>query len=527
MSLRRKILVKDAVLLLALLFTIGGALWGLGRQQQHVRASLGEYAALQRVQSAGAHLVAYQQAVHAGHVRDPQALAELRAAVSAMGEYKAMVSQYNSVLPSEISPDVQSVVKAKTKSLMAGLVQLSMQVDPPGTRPVARNINPAAISTEIDALSHQLAELLQACDGFVQSTQLASGRDLRLTITAIASGAVCLMALALAASLWQYWQVIVPLHRLRAWCRSAAGGEFPVPYEPSSDREFQDLGRGVNKMAAELTAFHRRLEAMVAAKSRELVRSERLASVGYLAAGVAHEINSPLNIMSGYAELTLKRLGRLAPGAADADIAKYMSIIRSEAFRCKDITQKLLSLAKGNGDVREPISLAQIAAEVSTMVAGLKSFRGKRLDIAIDAGEPLDVCANPTEMKQVLLNLVINAIEAVVPESGWVKVSGRRSGEWIELEVSDNGRGMSRETLERVFEPFFTNKRGAGDPGTGLGLSITHAIVADHEGRIAANSDGPGLGSRFVVCLPAIRPAAASIAPPTVALRPAMTEAVL
>jgi signal transduction histidine kinase len=334
--------------------------------------------------------------------------------------------------------------------------------------------------------------------------------------------------MALAASLWQYWQVILPLHRLRAWCRSAAGGEFPVPYEPSSDREFQDLGRDVNKMAAELTAFHRRLEAMVAAKSRELVRSERLASVGYLAAGVAHEINSPLNIMSGYAELTLKRLGRLAPGAADADIAKYMSIIRSEAFRCKDITQKLLSLAKGNGDVREPISLAQIAAEVSTMVAGLKIFRGKRLDIAIEAGEPLDVCANSTEMKQVLLNLVINAIEAIVPDSGWVKVTGRRSGEWIELEVSDNGRGMSRETLERAFEPFFTNKRGAGDPGTGLGLSITHAIVADHGGRIAANSDGPGLGSRFVVCLPAIPPAAASLTPaPLATVRPALTEAVL
>jgi two-component system NtrC family sensor kinase len=522
MSLRRKILVKDSLLLLALLLTLGGALWGLHRQQEHVRASLGEIAALQRVQVAGTRLAAYQQAVHAGRARDPLAIADLRAAVLAMGEYKAMVSQYNSVLPPEIAPDLQSSVKAKTKSLVSGLVHLTMQVDPPSAR-AALPADPADLSSEVDAVSRQLSDLLETCNGFVHETQVASDRDLKLTIAAIAAGAVSIVVMAVAASFWQYWQVIVPLHRLRAWCRSAAGGEFPTPYEASDDREFQDLGRDVNKMAAELTAFHRRLEAMVAAKSRELVRSERLASVGYLAAGVAHEINSPLNIMSGYAELTLKRLGRLAPGAADADIAKYMTIIRSEAFRCKDITQKLLSLAKGNGDIREPISLAQIAAEVSTMVEGLKAFRGKRLDIEIDPDEPLTVCANPAEMKQVLLNLVINAIEAVVPDVGWVKVTGHRSGELVELEVSDNGRGMAHDTLERAFEPFFTNKRGAGDPGTWLGLSITYAIVADHGGSIAAYSEGPGRGSRFIVRLPAIVPVAAA---PTAGIRPAMTEAV-
>jgi len=97
----------------------------------------------------------------------------------------------------------------------------------------------------------------------------------------------------------------------------------------------------------------------------------------------------------------------------------------------------------------------------------------------------------------------VNALEAVPSDRGEVRIGGRRSGEWVELSVEDNGKGMSAETLAQVFEPFFTAKRGAGEPGTGLGLSITHAIVEGHGGRIEAHSDGPGRGSRFTFHLPA------------------------
>ncbi|HEX4123654.1 MAG TPA: HAMP domain-containing sensor histidine kinase [Tepidisphaeraceae bacterium] len=520
--------MKDVFLLLALLLLIGGALWGLHRQQLHVQASLGEYAALQNVETAEARLGAYQQAVHAGHARDPQAVGDLRSAVLAIGQYKAMIGQYKTVLPAEITPDLQASVKSKTQAIAGRLVGLLMQVDPPRTRPLPAPASDADISASVDALSRDLGDLVATCNGFVHRTQLASDHDLQVAISAIAAGAACIVALAVSASLWQYRQVIVPLHRLRAWCRAAAGGEFPRAYEPSRDREFQDLARDVNQMAEELTAFHRRLEAMVAEKSRQLVRSERLASVGFLAAGVAHEINSPLNIMSGYAELALKRLRRLDPAAGDGETAKYMTIIRSEAFRCKDITQRLLSLARGDGDARQAISMTQIVTEVSGMVRGLKSFIGKSLDTQIDLAEPLTVLANPAEMKQVLLNVLVNAIEAVPASGGMVTIAGRRSGQWVELEMADNGRGMTRQTLEHIFEPFFTNKRGAGDPGTGLGLSITHAILEAHGGRIDAHSAGPGLGSRLIIRLPALA-AAAPVAATTVAaelIAPAVTEAI-
>ena len=106
-------------------------------------------------------------------------------------------------------------------------------------------------------------------------------------------------------------------------------------------------------------------------------------------------------------------------------------------------------------------------------------------------------------MKQVLLNLTINALQAVQPGTGEVAIEGRRAGGWVEVVVSDNGRGIAPESLKHVFEPFYTDKRGAGEPGTGLGLSITHAIVESHGGRITAESGGAGRGSRFTVQLPA------------------------
>jgi len=152
---------------------------------------------------------------------------------------------------------------------------------------------------------------------------------------------------------------------------------------------------------------------------------------------------------------------------------------------------------------REPLSLADVAKEVAEMTRGLKNYRDRRLRLRFPAGEPLSVVAQRTEMKQVLLNLTINALEAVRPGAGEVCIEGRRRNGWVELKVRDNGRGIPREALKHLFEPFFTDKRGAGEPGTGLGLSITHAIVEGHGGRIDAHSEGPGRGSRFTFQLPA------------------------
>src|SRR4051812_20902237 len=173
-----------------------------------------------------------------------------------------------------------------------------------------------------------------------------------------------------------------------------------------------------------------------------------------MAAGVAHEINNPLSIISGYAELILRQLVRSDHDPASlAEAAQGLRIIRDEAFRCKEITQKLLSLATAAARQHEPFSLGRAAQDVAEMVRGLKRFGDRRVVLAID--EPpgrLSVLGNRNEIKQVLLNLTVNALEATSPHGGEVRVQVRRRGEgsgdasgnaWVELIVSDNGRGMS------------------------------------------------------------------------------------
>jgi signal transduction histidine kinase len=314
--------------------------------------------------------------------------------------------------------------------------------------------------------------------------------------------------------------LVRPLVWLRDEMKRSAARQYEEEARAVGDREFRDLAQSFNGLAREFTDLYGNLEQKVIQRSRELVRSERLASVGYLAAGVAHEINNPLSVISGYAELAAKGLRRVLDGdsatqseasaAAEAEAlaaaVEAQEVIREEAFRCKEITNRLLSLARGGEGGRQPLRLDEVAKQVVVLTKGLRNYRDRRVVLDFNEAAALEVTANLTEMKQVLLNLTVNALEAVPPDTGMVRVGGRRVGDGVEVFVEDNGKGMTPETLEQIFEPFFTAKRGAGDPGTGLGLSITHAIVENHGGRIRAESAGPGRGSRFTVTLPAGSP---------------------
>ena len=326
------------------------------------------------------------------------------------------------------------------------------------------------------------------------------------------------LVISFAIHVIQFRTLVRPLVWLRDDMRRSSAENYREQVRQRGDREFQEVAHYFNGLARELAGLYRSLEDKVIARSRELVRSERLASVGFLAAGVAHEINNPLSVISGYAELAASSIRRLVLGPAPTDDAAgtaeaeaealagaldAQQIICDEAFRCKEITSRLLSLARGNGEGRESLCMDEVARQVTVLTKGLKNYRNRRVILDFAGADRLEVVANPTEMKQVLLNLTVNALEAVPAALGEVRIGGRRTGEWVELSVEDNGKGMSAETLQHVFEPFFTAKRGAGEPGTGLGLSITHAIVENHGGRIRAESSGPGHGSRFTIRLPA------------------------
>ena len=239
----------------------------------------------------------------------------------------------------------------------------------------------------------------------------------------------------------------------------------------------------------------------------EAVRSEQLASVGVLAAGVAHEINNPLASIAFRAEALEARLydiiaedETLAEDEKDSEfsvIHSYLQTIQEEAFRCKGITERLLDFSREGNHQRERINLAELTTGVIDMVRHLGKYREK--EIAFDSDEPVFAHVDAQEMKQVMLNLITNGLDAL-EAGGTLTIRVHNRDDEAELLVMDNGCGMTAETLSRVFEPFFTSRQDGS--GNGLGLAITHRIIEDHGGRIVATSDGPGCGSQFRVTLP-------------------------
>jgi signal transduction histidine kinase len=242
-------------------------------------------------------------------------------------------------------------------------------------------------------------------------------------------------------------------------------------------------------------------------RTKEVLRSEQLASVGFLAAGVAHEINNPLASIAWCAEALESRLHSIlyqeqTPPTDEQNeevqvLRRYLRRIQDEAFRCKGITEKLLDFSRIGDTERQNADLRELTQDVIDMVRHLGGYRNKRIEF--HSRDPVLARVNPREIKQVVLNLITNALDSLEPD-GVVEVDVRKERVGAVLCVRDNGCGMTEEVLEHLFEPFFTRRRDG--QGTGLGLSIAYRIVVDHGGAIEVHSDGPRKGSTFQVTLP-------------------------
>ncbi len=299
--------------------------------------------------------------------------------------------------------------------------------------------------------------------------------------------------------LFHRW-VLSPLRLLQRGVRHVARGSFDYKIDLRSGDEMQDLAEAFNDMTAKISVTYSELEHQVQERSRQLVRSERLAGVGFLAAGVAHEINNPLASIAFCAEALDQRLERVLSARDHPDhrvVANYLKMIQEEAFRCKNITEKLLDFSRCNDIKRERIDLASLIQGVVEMIRHIGKYTGK--SIIFHPREAVMAHVDGQEIKQVVLNLIVNALESM-NASGSLRIDARYNQGMAEMIFTDNGCGMSPEVLENIFEPFFTRRRDG--KGTGLGLSITHRIVNQHHGDIMAFSPGEDQGSTFVVRLP-------------------------
>jgi two-component system NtrC family sensor kinase len=307
-----------------------------------------------------------------------------------------------------------------------------------------------------------------------------------------------------------YIWVVAPLRILIDGSRRIAQeDDFDHRIYLRSGDEMAELAAALNQMTSRFQQITTELDEQVQQRTQEVVRGEQLASVGFLAAGVAHEINNPLASIAWCAESLESRLHETLHGdneslSADQQseveiLRKYLRRIQDEAFRCKGITERLLDFSRMGDVQRQNTDLADLIQGVIDMVRHLGKYRNKHIEF--DQAEHVIAPVNVQELKQVILNLVTNALDSLDP-GGTVWLSLKKAGQFAELVVRDNGCGMNEEVLRHLFEPFFTRRRDGS--GTGLGLSITYRIITDHGGTIEPASEGPGKGSRMRLLLPLV-----------------------
>jgi two-component system NtrC family sensor kinase len=237
--------------------------------------------------------------------------------------------------------------------------------------------------------------------------------------------------------------------------------------------------------------------------NRAVARAEKLAAVGRLAAGVVHEINNPLATISACAEALESRLGE---GAFDAspevdDLRDYLSLIRSEAFRCKSITNGLLDFSRTRAGEHLPVRIGEVINSAARLVTHQR--RGSQIEIHIEVEEDVPlILGDEGQLQQAVIALATNAIDAM-PEGGRLTLRASERNDHVLVEIIDTGLGIAPENLTKIFDPFFTTKEIGR--GTGLGLAVCYGIVTEHGGRLDVQS-AVGGGTAFTISLPAVNP---------------------
>ena len=293
----------------------------------------------------------------------------------------------------------------------------------------------------------------------------------------------------LAVSLMIWWLnhrlVERPVAALVEGTRRVSEGDLGASIPFIGRHELGELAKAFNDMIHHL-----------AETQRQLAQADKLASVGRLAAGIAHEINNPLTGVLSYASLLRKRMGNDPSACEDLDV-----IVR-ETVRCRGIIRGLLDFARPTAPARKPMDLDEVVRRAVSVVMTQLSLH--HVDLSLDLASDLPaVHADANQIQQVVVNLLLNAADAIGTEGGRIRATTRQGpSATIELLLEDSGRGISPEDLPRIFEPFFTTK---GNHGTGLGLAVSWGIVEAHGGSLEVRSE-PGHGTCFTLRLSTAAP---------------------
>jgi two-component system, NtrC family, sensor kinase len=343
----------------------------------------------------------------------------------------------------------------------------------------------------------------------VDEAVLASERQMVAGLSATVGAVVALVAVLL------WTMVLRPVRRLTGAMAAVARGDLESRVPVHSSDEIGTLAESWNAMTGDLArsraaleSLNRELERRVEEKTSELRTThervllvEKMASLGRLAAVVAHEINNPLAGIRTFARLLRRRLGDAPQAPEAADTARILETIDSESGRCGDIVRNLLLFGRSSPSRFVETDVAAIVERCRLLLG----HQAEMLSVTLETGVPegLHAVCDPAQVQQVVLALAVNALEAC-PPGGRVTVSAApEPAGGVVVHVTDTGAGIPPETRPRIFEPFFTTKEGG--QGAGLGLAVVYGIVLRHGGRIDVRSE-PGSGSTFSVHLPPLVP---------------------
>lgn len=389
----------------------------------------------------------------------------------------------------ELDPDADEerrprVDLAKIRLASMDDVQSILEIDDKGRRTLyTYALIPSGVTDEAIGtleLSRRLPTVSELSDSIIDKEV-----ELILWFVAVVTALVLLLGV---------WFVGRPVSRLADHADAIGRGELDARVDLRSHDELGHLAKMMNEMAARLQAARARVEEENQAREQALEQvrhAERLATVGQLAAGVAHEVGTPLSVIRGRASILQTSEDLSESGQRHAEI------IITQVDRIAKIVRGLLDFAHQGQAERRDADLAQIVGDCVDLLK--VEARKKSLQLVIDSPpELVNASVDAGQIQQVVMNLVVNAIHA--SESGTITVGCRRfNDQEVQIWVADEGSGISEETKAKLFEPFFTTK-DVGE-GTGLGLAVTYGIVQEHGGRIDVDST-PGEGTRFDLFFP-------------------------
>ena len=314
--------------------------------------------------------------------------------------------------------------------------------------------------------------------------------------------------------------IIKPVDKLVGATERIAKGDLSQVVEVDRKDEIGKLAQAFNQMTTSLKEsrkqiedYSRNLERKVEERTKELkeaqallIQTEKMAAVGQLAAGVAHELNNPLGGILGYSQFAIEKISSKTPQDLTSDdvstYTQYLRDIECQSQRCKTIVQNLLKFARASvEDSFEPLDLNLVVQD--TLVFTKHQLDMAKVKLVLELADPLPpIMGSSNQLQQVCTNIILNALQAM-PQGGELKIVTNvkeiESKRTATIEFTDTGYGIDQENLRKIFEPFYTTKRPG--EGTGLGLSVSYGIIRDHNGEILVESE-TGKGTTFRVMIP-------------------------